>query len=134
MFSPEQIKELLKNKNVDKCSFTSITYNKAFKLQAVKKYYQEGLSPNMIFKEAGFNLNIIGRKKAKDCLVRWRRIYNKQGNKALIRENRGGHRQRVRAKIKYKDDKDKIKYLETKLAYLEEENKLLKKMKKLEKP
>lgn len=36
MFNPEQIKELLKNKNVDKCSPNSITYNKDFKLRSVK--------------------------------------------------------------------------------------------------
>lgn len=132
MFNPEQIKELLQNKNVDKCSYASITYSKAFKLQAVKHYYQNGYSPNMIFKEAGFNLNIIGHQKAKDCLLRWRRIYDKQGNKGLVRENRGGSGRRI--KIEHKNDKEKIHYLETKLAYLEEENKLLKKMKKLEKP
>lgn len=132
MFNQKQIMELLKNKNVDKCSPTSITYNKTFKLRAIQQYYQQGYSPGMIFRQAGFNLNIIGRSKAKDCLLRWRRAYNRQGKAALAKENRGGPGRRI--KIKDMDDRQKISYLETKLAYLEEENRLLKKMKKLTKP
>lgn len=134
MFNQKQIKELLKNKNVDKCSAKSITYNGKFKLEAVRQYYHEGYSPSMIFSQAGFNLNIISRTKAKDCLTRWRRIYTNKGAEGLIRENRGGHGKGGRQKIKYDNDHDKIEYLETKLAYLEEENRLLKKMKKLTKP
>ena len=132
MFNQEQIKELLKNKNVDKCSSTSITYNKAFKFKAIRQYYHEGFSPSMIFKQAGFDLNIISKKKAKDCLTRWRRVYNKQGKNQLLKENRGGQGGRPRAK--YENDKEKIKYLETKIAYLKEENCLLKKMIILDKP
>lgn len=132
MFTPEQIKELLKNKQVDKCSLKSITYNNKFKVDAVKKYYQQGYSPSMIFKEAGFDLDLVGADKAKNCLKAWRRIYNNQGKAGLIKENRGGQGGRPRSR--YDNDKEKIAHLETKLAYLEEENKLLKKMKKLAKP
>lgn len=135
MFNQEQIKELLKNKYVNKCSSKSITYNKDFKLRAIRKYYQEGFSPSMIFKEAGFNLNTIGRKKAGDCLVRWRRIYNKQGKRGLTQEQRGGKESGGgRPKEKFKNDKEEIVYLKTKVAYLKEENHFLKKIRELEKP
>ncbi len=132
MFTLEQINELLKNKHVDRCSPKSITYNNKFKVDAVKKYYQQGYSPSMTFKEAGFDLNLITPDKAKNCLHRWRRIYSHKGEAGLIKENRGGRGGRPRSR--HDNDKEKIKYLETKLAYLEEENKLLKKIKKLEKP
>lgn len=132
MFTPEQINGLLKNKHVDRCSHKSITYNNKFKVDAVRQYYQQGYSPSMIFKEAGFDLGLVGADRAKNCLKDWRRIYNNQGEAGLIKENRGGQGGRPRSR--YDNDKDKIKYLETKLAYLEEENKLLKKMKRLEKP
>ncbi|PIR81002.1 hypothetical protein COU24_00955 [Candidatus Kuenenbacteria bacterium CG10_big_fil_rev_8_21_14_0_10_39_14] len=132
MFNQEQIKELLKNKNVDKCSPKSITYNGEFKIEAVRKYYHEGYGPSMIFQEAGFDLTLIGKGRVKDCLKDWRRIYNHKGEIELTKENRGG--QGGRSQTKYKDDKEKIAYLETKIAYLEEENHFLKKMKKLEKP
>jgi len=132
MFTQKQINELLKNKNVNRCSPKSITYSNKFKVEAVKKYYQQGYSPSMIFEEAGFDLNLIGKKRSKDCLGDWRRIYNSKGEVGLLKENRGGPGRGV--KIEHKNDQEKIKYLETKIAYFEEENKLLKKMKKLEKP
>lgn len=134
MFTQKQINELLKNKNVDKCSPKSITYNNKFKVDAVKKYYQQGYSPSMIFKEAGFDLSVVDSDKAKGCLGRWRKIYNEQGEAKLSKSHKGGPRRKKEFKTKYKNSKEKIKYLETKLAYLEEENKLLKKMKKFEKP
>lgn len=126
MFNPEQIRELLKNKNVDKCSPNSITYSKDFKLRSVKRYYDQGDSPNMIFEQAGFDLDIIGRKKPKDCLKRWRKIYNTKGVKALMRDDRRGPGRR--AKIKESDD---IKYLKAKIDYLEAENDFLAKLRGL---
>ena len=134
MLNQEQIKELLKNKNIDKCTSKSITYNKDFKLRAVKQYFQEGCSPCMIFKEAGFDLNVISRKNAERCLNRWRRIYNHQGKTGLLREQRGRGKGGGRPKNKYKNNEEKIAYLETKIAYLEKENHFLKKIRELEKP
>lgn len=132
MFTPKQINQISSNKNVDRCSAKSITYNIKFKINAIKKYYDEGYSPYMIFKEAGFDLDLIGKGKIRDCLCRWRRIYNRKGIKGLSNENRGGAKGVV--KTKYKNDKEKIEYLETKVAYLKTENDFLKKMKKLKKP
>jgi transposase-like protein len=133
MFNEQQIKQILANKNVDKCSPKSITYNSSFKLAAVKKYYERGESPSMIFADAGFDLNLIDADRAKDALRRWRAIYNDQGQQELLKSSRGGHGKGGKTKTKYDNDKDKIEYLETKLAYLEEENKMLKKMEKLNK-
>src|SRR5665811_2559470 len=42
IFNEDQIKELLANPNVSRCSEKSITYGKAFKILAIKKYYEEG--------------------------------------------------------------------------------------------
>jgi len=58
MFNQKQIKELLSNENVVSCSSTSITYSKEFKVLAISQYLGEGLSPNEIFVEAGFNINM----------------------------------------------------------------------------
>jgi transposase-like protein len=131
MFNEQQIKELLENKNVDQCSPKSITYNSKFKLEAVKKYYEQGESPSNIFTEAGFDLNLIDAERAKDALRRWRKIYNHKGEEQLLASSKGGHGGRL--KTKYDNDADKIKYLETKVAYLEEESRMLKKMKRLNK-
>lgn len=129
MFTQEQINELLKNENVIKCSSESITYSKEFKLKAIKKYYEDGYSPNMIFREAGLDLSIIGRDRPKECLKRWRQVYKNKGKKELMKENRGGPRRKN--KIKHKNSKEKIEYLETKIAYLEAENDFLAKLRGL---
>ena len=130
MFSPEQVKELLKNKNIHKCSSKSITFNSEFKLSAVKQYYEQGYTANLIFKEAGLNLEIIGKAKAKGCLARWRKIYNNRGESKLITESRGRpYGKRPRTAIK--DDKERIRYLEAKVAYLDAENDFLAKLRGL---
>ena len=62
IFTKEQINELLSNPNVVKCSNKAITYSKDFKLNAVS-LYNKGLTPNEIFRQAGFNINVIGKRK-----------------------------------------------------------------------
>jgi len=70
IFTQEQIVTLQQNPNVLRCSDKSITYHRDFKLAAIRRH-QEGLSPASIFKEAGFNLTLIGREEPKWCLGRW---------------------------------------------------------------
>lgn len=130
MFTQEQINTLLTNKNVSKCSAKSITYNPTFKLKAVKKYFEEGLSPGLIFEQAGFNPNLINRNKAEDRLKAWRSIYKCHGEKGLLRERRGGQGGRP-PKVRFKNDKEKIKYLEAKIAYIKAENDFLAKLRGL---
>ncbi len=123
-YSAEQIKALLKNHNVTKCSSKSVGYRKEFKIWAVKEYYEQGMGPNAIFQKAGFDLNVLGRDKPKDCLRLWRKIYKIQGEPGLKMENRG--RQGGRRRTNASND---VGYLQTKLAYLEAENRFLKKLK-----
>ena len=130
MFNPEQVKELLSNKNVDKCSPKSITYNKKFKLLAIRKYYDDGYAPNEIFEEAGFDLRVIGKDKPKQCLKRWREIYKDKGEKELNKENRGGAGGR-KPKKKFKNKDEEIEYLKTKIAYMDAENDFLAKLRGL---
>ena len=130
MFNSEQIKEILKNKNVVSCSSKSITFNSDFKLRAVRKYYNDGYSPKMIFKEAGLNLDVIDKEKAKQCLTRWRKIYNRKGEKGLMKENRGGLGGR-KPKKEFKNKDEEIKYLRAKIAYIDAENDFLAKLRGL---
>lgn len=128
VFTPAQIDELFKNKNVSKCSSKSITYNKEFKLWAIKKYYKDGHSPNMIFKEAGFDRQIIGQDCPNACLQRWRTTYNIKGLENLNSEMRGKHHKGGRLKTKGLTDADRIKRLEIENAYLKVENDFLAKL------
>lgn len=122
IFSKDQIRELLTNPNVSRCSNKSITYNKTFKVLAVKKYYKEGCSPNMIFKEAGFNMDMIGKYTPKRCLYGWKKIYKSEGEDKLRVETRGKHNKGGRPKMKGLTDAEKIKRMEIEIAYLKAEN------------
>ena len=54
--TPDQLRELSKNKNVRRCSSKSISYTKEFKTTAVRLYNEEGMSAVEIFRLAGFDL------------------------------------------------------------------------------
>ncbi len=125
IYSAEQVKTLLANPNVEKCSIKAVSYRKEFKIWAVKEYYNNGLGPNDIFVKAGFNLNILGKDKPKSCLKLWRKTYKAKGEHGLKIENRGRGGGR-RPKDKESGD---IEYLQTKIAYLEAENDFLRNLK-----
>ena len=109
IFSEEQIKTLLQNPNVARCSDKSISYHKDFKIEAVRKYSDEGAPPNQIFKDAGFNIGVIGREIPGYCLHRWVKIFRTRGIKELSNETRG--KSGGRPKTNWSNEKEKIKYL-----------------------
>lgn len=126
-FSKEEIRRVSGNKNVARCSERSITYKKEFKTRAVT-LHEEGMTPQEIFRQAGFDLNAIGRSTPKECLKRWSKIVRKNGVQSLA-EARGRHGGR-KPKPKDASDTDKIKRLEAEVAYLKEENRFLAKLRK----
>lgn len=124
MFTDDQIKELLENKNVIKCSAKSIGYSPDFKASALKSYHS-GSSPREIFEAAGFKIETIGRETPKECLVRWRRKAGRQGPDSLLKDGRSQKRRSGRPKKLGQSDREKIEYLEAKVAYLKAENDFL---------
>lgn len=124
-FTKEQIEELLKNDNVTRCSDKSISYSKKFKQLAIKQY-NEGWSSNQIFREGGFDLELIGVDIPKGCLGRWRQTYQLKGVTSFDKETRGGRG--GRPKTKWKSETERIKYLEIENAYLKAENDFLAKL------
>lgn len=103
------------------------SYSKEFKVKAVKQYNEEGLTPKEIFKRSGIDLNPTSKKNPNHCLSRWNKIYRKHGEQGLMEENRGKkskHGGRPKT-IKFKDEKEKIKYLESQVKYLKAENDFL---------
>lgn len=103
-----------------------IKYSKEFKIKAVKQH-EEGLTPRTIFKLHGFDLTTCSPK---DLLSRWNKTYREKGEEGLLEENRGKHSKGGgRPKIpKFKDEKEKIKYLELQVKYLKAENDFLAKL------
>ena len=124
-YTKEQRKSLLKNKNVAECGKGVIVYTENFKIEAVRQYHKEYLMPQEIFTNAGFDLDIIGRKKPKSCLERWNKIYEEKGLKGFTQSTGSGGRPK---KVKDKTNKDKIKRLELEIKYLKAENDFLAKL------
>ena len=125
-FNKEQIDKLLENKNVARCSEKSISYAKKFKLAAVKRYNEDGLPASEVFREAGFDLQMIGKYAPKNCLQCWRRAYAAKGESELLVETRG--KGGGRPKTKNITEADKIERLEAEVAYLKAENDFLAKL------
>jgi len=123
-FTREQIEELLKNENVGRCS-RAIVYSKEFKIKAVK-LYEQGLTSKEIFRQANFDLEVIGKQKPKSLMRDWNRIYRAKGEKGLVEETRG--RDGGRPKNRFATDAERIKYLEAENAYLKAENDFLAKL------
>ncbi|MFZ3054415.1 MAG: HTH domain-containing protein [Minisyncoccales bacterium] len=124
----EEVAILLENKNVIKCSSKAITYSKEFKVLAVKQY-KEGMSSREIFETARFDLKIIGKDTPTQRLKDWNRIARNKGEAGLLSETRG-RGSPGRPKLKGLTDKEKMEYLEAKVAYLKAENEFLAQLRK----
>ena len=122
IFTREQVDELSRNSSVRRCSERSITYDHEFKMLAVKKYEDEGLGAAQIFREAGFDLDVIGKDAPNYQMKEWRRIFKAKGIEGLAAETRG---RSGRPKTKGVADADKIERLEATVAYLKAENAFL---------
>lgn len=129
MFTEQEIRHLEKNPNVQHVTEKSITYAPAFKLASVKAY-MAGQTPQEIFLQADFDLDVIGHTKPKKCLKRWREIYDAHGETGLLEERRGkGSTGRPSGKLSVEE---KLRRAEARIKLLEAENDFLKKLEALE--
>jgi len=127
LFTSEQIKALLKNPHVARCSEKVITYSSNFKVQAVKQHRKQYMTVNEIFIKAGFDLEVIGKEIPKKCLERWCKTYKTKGLERLAVDCRG-KRSTGRPKTKNVTAADRIRRLEMENAYLKAENDFLAKL------
>lgn len=123
-FSNEEIDKLSKNKYVKKISDKAITYTNEFKIHFIAEY-NNGKIPRIIFKEAGFDIELIGLKRIECASDRWKKAYKENGVLGLDdtrRNNSGRPRER-------KFTKDDIIAKQTaEIEYLKAEIELLKKL------
>mgnify|MGYP007056176060 CR=1 FL=1 len=81
LYTDEEIQKLLKNPNIIEIKNKSrLVYKNEFKYWAVlqKKFYPDK-SANAIFKEAGFDTNILSDRLPDKRLLEWTRKYNRYG-------------------------------------------------------
>jgi transposase len=130
IFNEIQMKLLENNPNVEHVSERSISYTSDFKIIAVKENLA-GKGPTQIFIEHGFDLQVIGSGKPKQCLKRWRRTFNKFGEEGFFTERRGKG-STGRPSSKKLTVEDSLKKAEARIKYLEAELEFLKKLDELE--
>ena len=92
-------------------------FTKEFKEQAIK-LKKQGIHPNEIFRR--YNINIESKQKdyANKLINRWE-------NKQNLKRKLSSKDIKILSKISNKKKDKKIAYLETKIAYLEAENRFL---------
>jgi transposase len=125
-FTHEQIETLQANEYVLRCTPKQIVFTEEFKISAVTRY-SEGFMPSQIFREAGLDTSIIGTNTPKWCMKGWKKQLQSKGNFKDNRGKSGKGGRKPKEKIP-KDEKEKMKYLEAKVAYLEKENDFLVKL------
>lgn len=122
-YTDEQRKLIEQNDNVVKCGVTGVTFKREFKIKALD-LYKEGKTATQIFRESGFDLQIVGKNFAKNNLKLWKTIVRKKGEQALLKPKIGGGRPR---KIQ-RGDQEELKYLRAQIEYLKAENSFLAKL------
>lgn len=125
IFSSEQIAKLKQNFCVFSCGQRSIHYTYEFKKRALDLYFQ-GIKPDEIWKQAGFDIGIWKKDYCKYTLKDWRRMVKKGGLESLTRPSG------VQADGGYKragsPESDRVRRLELQVRYLEKENDFLAKL------
>lgn len=120
-FTEEQRKELEENPYVDKVSHKAITYSEAFKHHfAEEKGLGKGTT--QIFREAGFNVKVLGKSRIMGFSKRVKRTQERaEGFKDLRSESKGRPRTRDRTQ------EEEIAYLKHKIALQKQQIEALKK-------
>ena len=120
-FTHEERMLLEGNPNILKVVNSNIIYSDDFKELAIRKH-KEGISARLIFIEAGIDVSIFPDDYARYAIKRW-----KSQTKSLTAQRRsGGSRSKKPSNMTHDE-------LEARIAYLEEENDFLKKLRALEK-
>lgn len=120
-FTEEQQNELLRNPYIEKISAKSITYRKEFK-EKFEEEYRSGKLPSQILTDMGIDPRILGRRRREGLVARMK-LYELRPEGCMdTRKNNTG-----RPSTKELTDAEKIKRLEQKIEYLNQENGFLKK-------
>ena len=93
-FSKKEISALKKNRYVVNVSRSRITYSEEFKARFIREYL-DGRKPTEIFRDAGFDVSVLGSKRIERSSARWREMYlpdavqkTKDTNREKSREKR----------------------------------------------
>ena len=121
-YSSDQVAQLEKNPCVWRVSQRMIHYTYEFKKRALD-LYTEGIKPDDIWKQAGFDVSVWKKNYCMYTLKDWKRLVRKGGLERLTKPSGiqadGGYE---RAKS---PEADRVRRLELQVRYLEAENDFL---------
>lgn len=75
VFSSEEMDILSRHRYVKWVTETNIKFSDEFKERFINEYYNLGKGPTEIFTRAGFEADMIGRKRIERCAANWRKAY-----------------------------------------------------------
>ena len=125
IFPKEQIAKLKENPCVFECREKSIHYTLEFKKRALE-LYAEGIKPNEIWRQAGFDVGIWKKQYCDYTLKDWRRMVKEKGFESLT--NLGGMHADGGYKRSASPEDDRVRRLALQVRYLEAENVFLAKL------
>lgn len=126
--SKEYVKELNKNPYVQKATEWTVSFTAEFKQYAYDEIFR-GKSTREIFTEAGFDCEKIGDKRLQNFKLK---LMEQAGRECGFEDQRKNNSRKKSQSTEAELEK-KIKQLEHRLAYLEQENDFLKKIQEAEK-
>jgi transposase len=123
LFTEEQLAALRSNPNVKKATPKSIQFSERFKLDFIDQY-DEGKLPSQIFRDAGFDVETIGRKRLKRAYTNW--LHKRSLGKSVTSDKRG------KAIERELSDKEIIERQRAEIEMLRQENDFLRQIRRLE--
>lgn len=126
-FTTKQKQDLSELDCVEKITSRMICFTKEFKCQAIKKRYK-GEHANDIFSKAGIDLSLFPRGHFVRLLKDWDFKYKKGNYQTFNSKKRGRPQKKETINIKDMSKEE----MQARIAYLEAENRFIKKLKALE--
>lgn len=122
LFNDEQQKQLRTNRWVKSVTEKSISFTEDFKVHFINEY-NLGKLPKQIFKDAGFDINMLGDKRIEQCAARYKRQNKRIEGFHDTRANNLGRRTGKELSIEEENE-----LLKKQNAMLQQELEFLKKM------
>ena len=122
LFNDEQQKQLRANHWVKSVTEKSISFTEDFKVHFINEY-NLGKLPKQIFKDAGFDINMLGDKRIEQCTARYKRQNKRIEGFHDTRANNLGRRTGKELSIEEENE-----LLKKQNAMLQQELEFLKKM------
>jgi transposase len=127
-FTEKEMKKLMGNPYIDAVTPTLITYTDEFKRIFIAQD-KDGKLPREIFRDNGFDVDLLGGSRIRKAAYRWRKAYKEDGLEGLTDSRKGPSEKRQTRELTI-DEKNAR--LEAQIKLLKAENELLKKLDMME--